>query len=103
MLSTLRALLRNPPSSADIAKAGGQSKSARGSGKTLHIIAATSRSDAACMILNEMFEETIGESLVIYNTLSLKLLCLQFRDLDSNRLHALMLLIGCITSCSAVM
>lgn len=59
MLSTLRALIRTPPPSADVAKAGGQSKSADASGKTLHIIATTSRSDAACNILNEIFEETI--------------------------------------------
>lgn len=56
MLSTLRALIRTPPPSG----AGGQSKSSL-SGKTLHIIATTSRSDAACSILNEIFEETIGE------------------------------------------
>lgn len=59
MLSTLRALLRTPPSSGEVAKAGGQSKSSGTSGKTLHIIATSSRSDAACTILNEIFEETI--------------------------------------------
>jgi len=59
MLSTLRALIRTPPPSANVAKAGGQSKSESTRGKTLHIIATTSRSDAACTILNEIFEETI--------------------------------------------
>ena len=59
MLSTLRALIRTPPPSAAVAKAGGQSKGS--SSKTLHIIATTSRSDAACSILNEIFEETIGK------------------------------------------
>ena len=38
MLSTLRALIRTPPPSADVAKAGGQSSRKTG-GKTLHIIA----------------------------------------------------------------
>jgi len=58
MLSTLRALIRTPPPSSDVAKAGGQSKSSL-DGKTLHIIATTSRSDAACTVLNEIFEETV--------------------------------------------
>lgn len=56
MLSTLRALIRTPPP-----RAGGQSKSLL-DGKTLHIIGTTSRSDAACTILNDIFEETIGET-----------------------------------------
>lgn len=60
MLSTLRALIRTPPPSSAVAKAGGQSKGS--TTKTLHIIATTSRSDAACSILNEIFEETIGKS-----------------------------------------
>ena len=59
MLSALRALIRTPPPSSAVAKAGGQSKGS--SSKTLHIIATTSRSDAACSILNEIFEETIGK------------------------------------------
>lgn len=59
MLSTLRALIRMPPPSANVAKAGGQSKSTNVGGKTLHIIATSSRPDAACTILNEIFEETI--------------------------------------------
>ena len=59
MLSTLRALIRTPPPSAAVAKAGGQLKGS--TSKTLHIIATTSRSDAACSILNEIFEETIGK------------------------------------------
>lgn len=58
MIATLRALLRTPPDNASTAKAGGQSKGTRKGGKTLHIIAATSRSDAACSILHELFEET---------------------------------------------
>ena len=50
MVATLRALLRSPsPASA--------SPSSRG--KTLHIIATTSRSDGACGTLNDLFEETI--------------------------------------------
>ena len=60
MLSTLRALIRTPPPSGDVARAGGQSKSSLG-GKMLHIIGTTSWSDAACTILNEIFDETIGE------------------------------------------
>ena len=41
------------------AKAGGQSKIAQGRGRTLQIIATTSRTDAACTVLNEIFEETL--------------------------------------------
>jgi len=44
MLATLRALLRTPPPAA---------------GKTMQIVATTSRSDAACNTLHEMFDETI--------------------------------------------
>lgn len=58
MMSTLRALLRSPPPSADSAKAGGQSKFG-GRGKTLQIIATTSRTDAACSTLHQIFEETL--------------------------------------------
>ena len=58
MISTLRALLRTPPDHASTAKAGGQSSKTRSGGKTLHVIAATSRTDAACSILYELFEET---------------------------------------------
>jgi vesicle-fusing ATPase len=61
MIATLRALLRSPPASASTAKAGGQSLSKRGGGKTVHILGATSRSDAACSILHELFDETIGK------------------------------------------
>jgi SpoVK/Ycf46/Vps4 family AAA+-type ATPase len=62
MLSTLRALLRSPPPSASFAKAGGQSMTRSSSGeKTIHIIAATSRSDAACSVWHELFDETIGK------------------------------------------
>lgn len=59
MLSTLRALLRTPPPSTNAAKPGGQSKLVEGRGKTLHIIATSSRTDAACSILHEIFEETL--------------------------------------------
>jgi len=59
MLSTLRALLRTPPPSMNVAKAGGHSKMTQGRGKTLQIIATTSRTDAACTVLNEIFEETL--------------------------------------------
>ena len=61
MLATLRALLRTPPESFSTAKAGGESQTKREhkSGKTLQIIAATSRSDAACRVLNEIFDEVL--------------------------------------------
>lgn len=62
VLATLRALLRLPPANASTAKAGGQSTTKRGGGKTIHILAATSRSDAACLTLHELFDETIGKS-----------------------------------------
>lgn len=51
MLATLRALLRSPPA--------GKSSTSRGGGKTVHILATTSRSDAACVTLHELFDETI--------------------------------------------
>ena len=59
MLATLRALLRSPPPRQSKAKAGGHSKPKEKSGKSLHVIAATSRSDAACLTLHELFGETI--------------------------------------------
>lgn len=59
MIATLRALLRTPPERATVAKAGGQSMSKLKSGRSMHIIATTSRSDAACVTLHELFEETI--------------------------------------------
>lgn len=60
MLATLRALLRNPPESSSTAKAGGQSESkGKQSGRMLQVIGATSRSDAACRALNEIFDETL--------------------------------------------
>jgi SpoVK/Ycf46/Vps4 family AAA+-type ATPase len=64
MLATLRALLRTPPSSTNTAKAGGHSmakKSANGKQrpKTVRVIATTSRSDAACITLHELFDETL--------------------------------------------
>jgi SpoVK/Ycf46/Vps4 family AAA+-type ATPase len=62
MIATLRALLRLPSTTSSTAKAGGLSESKqKGRGKTLHIIAATSRSDAACVTLYELFDETIGK------------------------------------------
>lgn len=61
MLATLRALLRSPPENFSTAKAGGESQTKREQkgGKTLQVIAATSRSDGACRILNEIFDETL--------------------------------------------
>lgn len=64
MIATLRALLRSPPESTSIAKAGGhsqskQSKDGKRRGKTLRVLAATSRTDAACSVLNELFDETL--------------------------------------------
>ena len=59
MLATLRALLRTPPPSRSNAKAGGHSKPKEKRGKSMQVIAATSRSDAACTTLNEIFDETI--------------------------------------------
>lgn len=66
MLATVRALLRTPPASTSTARAGGhsQTKSASGS-KSFQIIAATSRSDAACNTLHELFEETIGKRVAL--------------------------------------
>ena len=60
MIATLRALLRTPPASTAVAKAGGHSKSKSGnSAKSFQIIASTSRSDAACSVMNELFDETV--------------------------------------------
>jgi vesicle-fusing ATPase len=64
MLATLRALLRSPPSGRNTAKAGGHSegkknKDGKRRGKTFRVLAATSRSDAACTILYELFDETL--------------------------------------------
>jgi SpoVK/Ycf46/Vps4 family AAA+-type ATPase len=62
MLATLRALIRTPPETMSTAKAGGQSQTSKRKGKggkTLQIIAATSRSDAACRVLNRIFDETL--------------------------------------------
>lgn len=75
MLSTLRALIRTPPPSSSQAKAGGQSKSATSSRKTLHIIATSSRPDAACKVLNEIFEEVIVVPLLSDAESVEKLLC----------------------------
>jgi len=74
MISTLRALLRTPPESSSTAKAGGQSISKNAAGKTIHILATTSRSDAACVILHELFEETIVVPLLSEEKEVLKLL-----------------------------
>ena len=62
MIATLRALLRTPPESSSAAKAGGQSLSKSERGRSMHIIATTSRSDAACVTLHDLFEETIGKN-----------------------------------------
>jgi vesicle-fusing ATPase len=64
MIATLRALLRSPPASTSIAKAGGHSRSKKNTdgkrrGKTLRVLAATSRTDAACSVLNELFDELL--------------------------------------------
>ncbi|CAJ1945629.1 unnamed protein product [Cylindrotheca closterium] len=64
MISTLRALLRSPPSSTNVARAGGHvgtQKQIDGKylGRSMRIIAATSRMDAACCVFNELFDETV--------------------------------------------
>ena len=66
MLATLRALLRSPPPSAgtSVAKAGGRSDEKRNKDgtqrrKTFRVVAATSRTDAACVKLHELFDETL--------------------------------------------
>jgi hypothetical protein len=80
MLATLRALLRSPPTSSSTAKAGGHSKSKRrGGGKSIHILAATSRSDAACNALHEIFDETIGKKRCCYFRLRFNLFSHSFR------------------------
>jgi hypothetical protein len=58
-------LLRTPPAGTTIAKAGGHSKSSSGRKKSMHVIATTSRSDAACNVINELFEEVIGMLIVV--------------------------------------
>jgi SpoVK/Ycf46/Vps4 family AAA+-type ATPase len=82
MLATLRALLRTPPPTSAAAKAGGHSDAVQPSkagGKkrrrSMHILATTSRSDAACNTLHELFDETIGEQhntslIIVHVTLS---------------------------------
>jgi vesicle-fusing ATPase len=52
MLATLRALLRSPPASANSAKAGRHTR-------TLKVLAASSRNDAACAVLHKIFDETL--------------------------------------------
>lgn len=68
MIAALRALLRSPPSSQ---QAGRQSQPTGndGYGKTLQVIATTSRSDAACVVLHELFDETVGKSSLEYTKL----------------------------------
>ena len=63
MVSTLRALLRTPPADSNIAKAGGH-KTQSNRKKSFHVIATTSRPDAACSVLNDVFEETIVVPLI---------------------------------------
>jgi ATP-dependent 26S proteasome regulatory subunit len=64
MIATLRALLRSPPS--NTVMAGGPALTKVGANsKTVHILAATSRSDAACVILHELFDESIGTYVVV--------------------------------------
>jgi len=62
MIATLRALLRTPPASSAVAKAGGHSDDIQRRGqkkaKSINIIATTSRADAACYVLHELFDET---------------------------------------------
>jgi len=57
MLSTLRALLRSPPQNQSNTRSGGRKEDA--TGKSMQVIAATSRSDAACRTLHDMFGETL--------------------------------------------
>jgi vesicle-fusing ATPase len=69
MLATLRALLRSPPASTTTAKAGGHSpdkndKDGRRRGKTLRVLAATSRTDAACVVLPDLFDDVLVVPLV---------------------------------------
>jgi hypothetical protein len=64
MLATLKELLRSLPASSNTAKVGEnsqtkQNKGGRKRGKTLRILAATSQSDAACVTLHELFDETL--------------------------------------------
>jgi len=104
MLSTLRALLRTPPPSSNVAKAGGQSKLASGRGKTLQIIATTSRTDAACKTLHEIFEETLVVPLVSHSKEVERLLtdCLADEVADASSLAGLIVdrlgEVGCKTA-----
>mmetsp|Transcript_42451 Transcript_42451/g.99665 ORF Transcript_42451/g.99665 Transcript_42451/m.99665 type:complete len:289 (-) Transcript_42451:107-973(-) len=58
MLATLRALLRTPPGAAPTRGGIRQGGSAAGP-RTMPVIGTTSCSDAACIILHELFEETV--------------------------------------------
>jgi vesicle-fusing ATPase len=104
MLSTLRALLRTPPPSSNTAKAGGQSKLVEGRGKTLHIIATSSRTDAACSILHEIFEETLVVPLLSDSEEVEKLLtdCLSEEVADASTMSRLIVdrldAVGCKTA-----
>ena len=76
MIAALRALLRSPPATDSASKAGGSIDSKlSGGAKTLHVIATTSRSDAACVILYELFDETIGTLVIIVVRLCVTSLC----------------------------
>jgi hypothetical protein len=81
MIATLRALLRSPLASSFTAKAGGQSMSKRIGGKTIHILAATSHSNAACITLHELFDETIGRSSLLVASAAVFLLLTHARCL----------------------
>lgn len=70
MIATLRALLRSPPASTAFAAAKAdtgnyngilKSESSSSANRVMHVIAATSRTDAACRTLHEVFDETIGK------------------------------------------
>ena len=70
MIATLRALLRSPPPPPPAAASKGYGSISADSfdgvetasgrrGKSLKVLAATSRTDAACSVLNELFDETL--------------------------------------------
>jgi hypothetical protein len=79
MIATLRALLRSPPASSSTAKAGGQSTSKRIGGKTIHILPAASRSNAACVTPHELFDKTIGRSSLLVASAAVFLLLTHVR------------------------
>eukprot|EP00978_Attheya_sp_CCMP212_P034346 scaffold143509_cov51-Attheya_sp.AAC.2 len=59
IILSVHIIMRSPPASTLTAKAGGHSESKMGEVKSIHILAATSRSDAACVTLHELFDETV--------------------------------------------